>query len=531
MPTDHPAVRSCPLPLICDLLLLAAAASTALVLFEWVDSWGVSGLFGPAAYLTATCCAAVAVLIRRRWPSVALATAATVSAVEPLTGGALVVVAYTAGSRWSGLRRRVVLVAVSVAAPAAITMAISAGQPTSIREYEATVVIVTGIVCGALPGLVGALSGQRERLIQALRERNTSLERANRSAEEQARSRERARIVGEMHDLLGHRLSLVALHSGGLEMASEAGDPEIHQTAVLVHSTVRQAMRELRGVLGVLRAENPGTGASEPLTDATGTHSDVAALVSQSRAAGIAVGLNWTGSDLVDGAPATRRAVHGVVREAMTNVHKHAAGASVTVTVLRDTRQVWVQVRNGSEPAVRPVQRLPGSALGLAGLHERLRLLGGTLRAGPTHDGGYCVDAHIPLNADPAATRTTPDTDEGPEALAAAQTWLHRTAAATVMGLGVVGAVALQFVTLAFVPTPADDEGPSTFEQSGISSEDAARRRDPVGSLAPGHGGPVGGPSSTTATVAALIPHRPRAVGDTAPVAARPTRHSARPLL
>ncbi|MFB0627330.1 sensor histidine kinase [Streptomyces sp. AB3(2024)] len=531
MSTARPAVHPGPLPLVCDLLLLAAAASTALILFEWVDSWGVSGLLGPAAYLAATGCAAVAVLVRRRWPSVALATAATVAAVEPLTGGALVVVAYTAGSRWAGMRHRPALVAVSVAAPAAITMVISAGQPTPIREYEATVVIITGIVCGAIPGLVGALSGQRERLIQALRERNASLERAHRSAEEQARSRERSRIVGEMHDLLGHRLSLVALHSGGLEMASAAGDPELHRTAVLVHSTVRQAMRELRGVLGVLRAEDPGTGASEPLTDATGTRSDVAALVSQSRAAGIAVCLKWTGPDLIDGMPAARRAVHGVVREAMTNVHKHAAGTSVTVTVLRDTRQVRVQVRNGSEPAVRPVRRLPGNDLGLAGLHERVRLLGGAFRAGPTYDGGYCVDAHIPLNADPAAPRTTPDADESPEPLAAVQTWLSRTAAAAVMGLGVVGAVALQFVTLAFVPSPAEDEGPPTFDQSGISSEDAARGRDPIGSLAPGHGGPAGSPSSTTATVAALVPHRPRATGDTAPVAARPTRHSARPIL
>ncbi|MFE2253158.1 sensor histidine kinase, partial [Streptomyces lavendulae] len=309
MPAERPGARSADprrqLPpalvrLLGDVLLIAAVTSTVLVLFEWTDSWGVSGLIGTEAYLAATGCAAVAVLVRRRWPSVALATAAALVAVEPLTGGALVAVAYSAGSRWSGLRHRPALLVVSVAGPLAVTAAITAGAAAPVREYEAMIVLVTGIVCGALPGLVGALAGQRERLLSALWERNAVLERAQRSAEEQARACERARIAGEMHDLLGHRLSLAALHSGGLELAGRAGDPEIQRTAVLVHSTVREAMDELRGVLGVLRAGDTAAGAPDPLTPATGTHADVAALIGESHAAGIPVDLRWTGGDLVD---------------------------------------------------------------------------------------------------------------------------------------------------------------------------------------------------------------------------------------
>ncbi|MFI8500703.1 sensor histidine kinase [Streptomyces sp. NPDC085524] len=466
-----------------DVLLIAAVTAAVLVLFEWTDSWGVSGLIGPVAYYAAAGCAAVAVLVRRRWPSAALATAATLVAVEPLTGGALVAVAYAAGFRWSELRRRAALLTVSVAGPLAVTAAITAGATAPVREYEAVIVLVTGIVCGALPGLVGALAGQRERLLAALWERNAVLERAQRSAEEQARACERARIAGEMHDLLGHRLSLAALHSGWLELAGRAGGPEIHRTAVLVHRTVREAMDELRGVLGVLRAGDAAPGAPDPLTAATGTHADVTALVGESAAAGIPVDLRWTGRDLVDAAPTARRAVHRVVREALTNVHKHAAGAPVAVTVHCDTGEVRVDVRSGPGPAGLPVRPAPGSGLGLAGLHERVRLLGGSLRAARTGEGGFCVDARIPLRSGPAAPRTASDPAAGLGALAGARTWLSRAVTGAVMALGVVGAVALQFVTLSFVPFPADD-GPQDVERPGVSVEDDARR-EPAGPLRP----------------------------------------------
>ncbi|MFJ8011442.1 sensor histidine kinase [Streptomyces sp. NPDC096339] len=471
------------LHLLGDLLLIAAVTLTVPVLFEWTDIWGAGGLIGPAAYYTATGCAGLAVLVRRRWPSVALATAAAMIAVQPLTGGALVAVAYAAGSRWSDLRGRSLLLAVSVTGPLVITSAVSAGAPGPVREYEAMIVLVTGIVCGALPGLVGALAGQRERLLSALWERNAVLEQAQRSAEEQARACERTRIAGEMHDLLGHRLSLAALHSGGLELAGRAGSPEIQRAAVLVHSTVREAMDELRGVLGVLRAGDTATGAPDPLTPATGTHADVAALVGESAAAGIPVDLRWTGRDLADAAPTARRAVHRVVREALTNVHKHAAGAPVEVTVHCDTGEVRVDVHNRPRPAGPPGQPPRGSGIGLAGLHERVRLLGGSLRAARTGEGGFRVDARIPLDGGPAAPRTASDPAAGLGVLVGARTWPSRTVAGAVMLLGVVGAVALQFVTLSFVPFPAED-GPEVFERPGVSSRDDARH-DPLDPLAP----------------------------------------------
>lgn len=166
---------------VADLTLIAVSGATVWVLFGWVDSWGVgAGLFGESVGRIAVAgCAMAAVLIRGRVPSVAV--------------------------------------------PAAVTAVIAAEGPLPLLRYSVMVVLVTGVVRGVLPGLVGALVGQRERLVRALRERSSSLEQAHRATEERSRLRERSRIAGEMHDLLGHRLSLVALHSGGLEMAREGG--------------------------------------------------------------------------------------------------------------------------------------------------------------------------------------------------------------------------------------------------------------------------------------------------------------------
>ncbi|MFE0647091.1 sensor histidine kinase [Streptomyces sp. NPDC059534] len=456
------------IPLLADLVLVAVTGATVVLLLDW-DSWSSEqgALFGPVGQLGTAAGAIAAVLVRRRWPAAALLVAATLMAFEPLTGGALTAVAYTAGLDWARVHHRVVVLTVSLTVPLAVTVAHSAVEPAPILEYDVMVVLVTGIVCGVLPGLAGALAGQRERLVQALEERNAFLEHAHRSAEEQARSRERSRIAGEMHDLLGHRLSLIALHSGGLEMAGETGDPEVRRSARLVHSTVRLAMAELRDVLGVLRAEDPQSGTSEPLTANTGTHAHVAALVAQSRTAGIAVRLDWTGEDLTGESPTARRAVDRVIREALTNVHKHAAAADVQVVVHREPRQVRVDVRNGPESAGARAVRLPGGDLGLVGLHERVRLLGGTLAAGPADGGGYAVDARIPLGA--GSTVPSTPAPAGTHAVSAVRGWWHRLLRSAGLTLGVAGVVALQFVTLAFVPYPEVDE-PDDGVDAAVSS-------------------------------------------------------------
>jgi signal transduction histidine kinase len=196
-----------------------------------------------------------------------------------------------------------------------------------------------------------------------------------------------------MHDLIGHRLSLIALHAGALELHSARDAPGLHDEAVLVRTTARTALDELRQVLGILRVDVRPGGTEGP-DDGAGTRGDVTALVETSRRAGLAVELAWTGDDL-DGVDArTRRAVHRVVREALTNAHKHAAAAVSRVRVSRHPAEVLVEVT--SDAAGSPHRRAEGTGLGLIGLRERVELAGGSFEAG-RRDGRFTVTAVLPI--------------------------------------------------------------------------------------------------------------------------------------
>lgn len=198
--------------------------------------------------------------------------------------------------------------------------------------------------------------------------------------EEQARAAERTRIAGEMHDVVAHKVSLIALYAGALEL--HAGDnTRFREGTALIRSTAREALRELRSVLGMLRAE------AHP-------HTDLASLVEASVQAGQPVELRDEANALP---PATARVVYRVVQEGLTNAHKHAPGARTTVSLTRTDGSVNVIVHN--EPGV-PLD-LPGAGAGLVGLAERLRLVGGELRSGPA-DGGWELHATVPCIGDDA---------------------------------------------------------------------------------------------------------------------------------
>ncbi|MFB7911263.1 sensor histidine kinase [Kitasatospora sp. NPDC056076] len=436
-----------------DSALVAVASSTVYFLFVRMAEWppGLWLLGDSTAIPVVVACAVAALAVRHRFPRTAVAAGVALLAVDPLVGCFLPVSAYAAGRRCTRLRHRLALGAVLLGVPVAVTVGSVVLGPVPFPEQRIMVALVSAVVCGVLPGMAGALDGQRRRLETALRQRNAYLEQAQRSAEERARSHERARIAGEMHDLLGHGLSLAALHSGGLALASKGTSPVLRESAVLVNSTVRQSMKELREILGVLRAAAPAE--AEPLTGASGTRADIAVLVDESRAAGVAVALDWRGADLDGAGSPVRHAVHRVVREALTNVHKHAAAAEVEVAVRRCPKLVRIEVRNGPPPVGRPPQPLPGGGLGLIGLHERVRLLGGTLRTGPTEDEGFAVEVSIPL--DPAGG----DALEPPARAAGRPTgaggpgrWPARASGLAIPVIGLIGVITLQFFTLVFVP-------------------------------------------------------------------------------
>jgi signal transduction histidine kinase len=238
-----------------------------------------------------------------------------------------------------------------------------------------------------LPWLAGRFRRQQADLVVAGRERIAQLEREQELVAEQARLRERAHIAADMHDSLGHELALIALRAGALELAADLTPANQEAVAALRASAVTATDR-LRRTVSLLRTPQSRASIEPP-------DESVAALVDRARAAGMAVALDWTQPP---GAPSEAlprsvdRAVHRVVQEALTNAARHAPGAEVLVDVRYDPDEVVVTVRDQGAAGV------PGGAgggSGLVGLRERVRLLGGTLRAGP-HGGGFAVTARIP---------------------------------------------------------------------------------------------------------------------------------------
>ncbi|MFI5804548.1 sensor histidine kinase [Streptomyces sp. NPDC051561] len=370
----------------------------------------------------------VLVTARRRFPTAALLGAAPLLGLLPASGLPLALIAFAATRRLPDPRRRSLVLLAAYALAAVSTALLARPLHAGSWQYGLALGALLAGVTVIVPGLVGAAAGQQDRLVTALAERTAAAEEAQRLADSESRIHERSRIAAEMHDLVGHRLSLISLHAGGLEMALSKEAPELRDEAALVRQTTRDAMRELREVLGVLGPLGRDTG-TDALTDATGTRSDIEALVAESRSGGIPVTLTWNGPDLDrPTGPSVRRAVHRVVRESLTNVHRYAAGAQVTVTVTHAGDQVRIAVRNGPPKAPPPTGL--GTGRGLTGLRERVALTGGTFTSGPAPDGGFEVAATLPTvpqqTAQQAAgaTRARPREASTAEEFAASEGWI-----------------------------------------------------------------------------------------------------------
>jgi signal transduction histidine kinase len=263
------------------------------------------------------------------------------------------------------------------------------------RPWQLTSVpVAIGHLAGAgvlilLPGAVGAWVRTRAELLTALVER---AERAE--SEQQLRSREavlseRARIAQEMHDVVGHRVSLMVLQAGAIEMASS--DPaKVLLLAGQVQDAGRRALEELRQVVGLLRTEDDAS--PVPLAPQPSL-ADLDDLLAGSRDAGVEVALDRRGVPRpLD--PTVERAAYRVVQEALTNAGKHAPGAPVSITLDYQPAELAVAVVN--RRATRPPTAMPSGGHGLVGLRERVRAVGGELRAEPRLDGGFVVEAVLP---------------------------------------------------------------------------------------------------------------------------------------
>ncbi|MDA1362656.1 histidine kinase [Glycomyces luteolus] len=230
-----------------------------------------------------------------------------------------------------------------------------------------------------LPWLIGRFRRQQADLIAAAADRVTRLERERELVAGRARAQERARIATDMHDSLGHELALIALRAGALELAPGLTDENREAAAALRRNAV-DATDRLRQTIGILRDE---PAPAEPLDES------IEALVERAAEAGMRVTLETDAAPLP---PLAGRTVHRVVQEALTNAARYAPGAEVRVGVAVAGTIAAVSVRNSGRRSEIP----SGKGSGLVSLDERVRLLGGTFRAGPV-EGGFELRAEVPL--------------------------------------------------------------------------------------------------------------------------------------
>jgi signal transduction histidine kinase len=279
-------------------------------------------------------------------------------------------------------RRRAIAAFAAVAVLAVVTA----------RPWQPSAVVITfGVLRIVLGPLVALYVVTRRRLVQALTERAERAEREQHLLAEQARAEERARLAGEMHDVVTHRVSLMVLQAGALRVT--APDEPTRQAAEELRAAGTRALDELRDLVGILRTTPDGDRAPEEAHPST---PDLAALAAESTAVGLPTELVEDGDERL-ASPVVGRTVYRIVQEALTNARKHAPGSRVTVQVRYEPAAVRVTVRN--TPPTRPVDAGlvgTGSGLGIANLRQRVELVRGTLRAGPAPDGGFLLDATLP---------------------------------------------------------------------------------------------------------------------------------------
>jgi signal transduction histidine kinase len=266
-------------------------------------------------------------------------------------------------------------------------------------EFDLGMIMVFTVLFATIPTMVGRYARQRVALAHAGWEQARRLERENEMVVEQAKLRERSRIAQDMHDSLGHELSLIALQAGVLEL--DAGLPERQrETAKLLRSTTSDAVNRLHEIVGVLR-DDTDPAPTQPAAEG------VSALVDRAAASGVAVTYEESGRPDGGLAPMTDRAIYRIVQESLTNATKHAPGSEVTVRLRHNEDDVLVEVEN-APGTNHPDHERNGGGRGLIGLAERVRLAGGRLAAGPREDGGFAVKARLPRRVGTAIAAEEP---------------------------------------------------------------------------------------------------------------------------
>ncbi|KXP07815.1 hypothetical protein AXK60_09300 [Tsukamurella pseudospumae] len=366
-----PRLRDC----LCVLLSTLLAVTTAVV------EWRAGGTTLGYVVLIVGLLGSPLLWWRRRWPLEVTVLGGILTLVVGFPGVALL------GLFTLAVRRRDRVLVIATVFTAACLGVPHPWTSTPWRLADT----LTSVAFAAAFALWGSYVGARRDLIESLRERAIRAEAERELRTAQARSAERSRIAREMHDVLAHRVSLIALQAGALEVNTGAAPDAVERAAAEIRTTAHETLEDLRGVLGVLRGAD-----AEPLAPQPGL-ADLDRLAEQSCVGGTVVDLR-VGADAMapHAVPETLgRTAYRIVQESLTNVRKHAGAASVHVAVLLDGEILSVEVVN--DPPRSPVASLPGSGAGLIGLAERVELAGGWMTAARTGPGGWRVYAELPV--------------------------------------------------------------------------------------------------------------------------------------
>ncbi|WP_066369767.1 sensor histidine kinase [Herbidospora mongoliensis] len=230
----------------------------------------------------------------------------------------------------------------------------------------------------------GMVIHHRRQLATSRRDREDQMATEVRLRAEQAQLQAREAIAREMHDVLGHRLSLLSVHAGALEFRPDAPPEDVARAAKIIRESAHQALQDLRDVIGVLRA--PVRELPQP------TLAEVGRLTEESARAGMRVTLTEKIEGEVPGL--IGRTGYRIVQEGLTNARKHAPGAAVEVAVTgAPGLGLTVEVRNGRPPGDPSIH---SGGQGLNGLAERVALAGGRLTHNGQSDGGWVLAAWLP---------------------------------------------------------------------------------------------------------------------------------------
>ena len=372
---------------VVDAAGIAVAVAFGVLILIQARHDSVNPLTTPKLVIDAVCggLACLSLVWRRRWPlGVALAclVLGTCSASATIAG----LLALSSLALHRSVRPALLVAALWV--PQGLIYAIYA------QRNDAPAVVLLSIALVVAATTWGMFVRARRQLLFTLRERALRAETEQHLFADGARMAERTRIAREMHDVLAHRLTLVTLHAGALEVQPDLPPEKVREAAELLRTTARQALEELRSVIGVLRDEpgpQPALAAPQP------TLADIPRLVEETRGAGAKIDFEMRVDHPNDAPTALGRDAYRIVQEALTNIGKHSRGTAgrVRVTGAAD-RGLHVSVRNRLPVRVPVGLALPGAGAGLLGLQERVTLAGGTLVHGPDESGDFVVDAELP---------------------------------------------------------------------------------------------------------------------------------------